>query len=183
MPNLAPLELEDPLAGATARERLRFTEVYGPVSLLEMCRRLDSAEAGIAYQRSEIERLTAHVKVLDRLVNPPDRSVPPDGWQLPKAAADLLACAQEHGWRTLTSWGERPGGDPMVGIQLAHDGWSFTNLTWVVSGSGRSMSRLGSGLQKTPAHTGWADAPPLAKIRAVIAANPAVETAAPQGTP
>lgn len=104
-------------------------------------------------------------------------AIPPDDWQLPKAAAALLAHATTHGWTTATSWGTRPDGDPMVRVQFGRprgDGFDWRyQLTWVASGSGTSMRRLSAGLQQTPAAPGWRPAPSLAAIRAVIAANPA----------
>jgi hypothetical protein len=139
-----------------------------------------------AIQRSEIQRLTKvaedwqarYQAEIDRhLPPPPNPTVVPDGCSMPKAAAELLACAEEHGWVSLTTWFVRDGA-PTVTVQLAHktaDGraWKFSHLMWGAPSIGASMSLSGRGLQSTPEHQAWHDASSLKRIRELIAANPA----------
>ncbi|MGW7001360.1 hypothetical protein ACWGCW_00685 [Streptomyces sp. NPDC054933] len=173
-----PITYPDPLEGASAEERAFFITDYGPISMLEMCRRLRQAEWNAQQWQESLDRAKAEIRELRRQAVPEDRSAPPAGWELPKPAVDLLECVERHGWVSATAWGERSNGDPMVRIQLAHGGWRFDHLTWVASGSGTSMKRLGRGLQSTPEFPAWHDAPSVKAIRAVIEANPATAQAA-----
>lgn len=173
----------DPLEGADDEERRFFIDRYGPLSMLEMCQRLRVAEWNAEERRQALKGAEAEIRKLRRDAAPPDRSTPPAGWELPKAAADLLACAERNGWMSITAWGERPGGDVMVTIQLAHgrrigEAWRFEHLTWYASGVGTSMHRGGRGLQSTPDAPAWHDAPSISRICAVIDAHPAWKAAA-----
>lgn len=167
-----------------ARDHVRGVVVLLSRAGLLVDREQDARMA--AMQRSEIKRLTEvaegwqgkYQAEIDRhLPPPPNPTIVPDGCSMPKAAAELLACAEEHGWVSLTTWFVRDGA-PAVTVQLAHkaaDGraWNFSHLMWGAPSVGESMSLSSRGLQSTPEHQGWHDAPSLKRIRELIAANPA----------
>lgn len=173
-----PVTFPDPLEGADPAERQWFIATYGPLTMLEMCRRLRMAEWNAQQRQESLDRAEAEIRELRRSAVPEDRTAPPVGWELPKPAVELLECAERNGWVSATGWGERSNGDPMVRIQLVHGAYRFDHLTWVASGSGTSMKRLGRGLQSTPVFPAWHDAPSVKAIRDVIAANPATQQVA-----
>ncbi len=112
-------------------------------------------------------------------------AVPPEGYALPKIAADLTEFATERGWKTLVQWTE-PGysGEPSVTVEVGRkltpreaaqhrtDTFHF-KLTWHSRDCepGR-VKKFGSGLAKTPDRPQWHDAPSVRKIRETIAAHP-----------
>lgn len=113
-------------------------------------------------------------------------AVPPAGYSMPKAAADLLAHAEANGWETLHQW-TQPSytGEPYLSVQLRRnltaveradtrgDCWKY-KLTWHSRGCTPGRVRLfGSGLAATPDSPAWHDAPSVKGIRAVITAHPA----------
>ncbi|MFD1832429.1 hypothetical protein ACFSJS_22680 [Streptomyces desertarenae] len=113
-------------------------------------------------------------------------AVPPDGYTLPRAAADLVAHAAAHGWQTLVQW-TPPGwdGEPYVRVQVGRRltaeeaadhpaGVYLYELTWHSRDCppGR-LRRFGSGLARTPDRPAAHGAPSVRAIRAVIAAHPA----------
>ncbi|MEU0992323.1 hypothetical protein, partial [Streptomyces sp. NPDC005953] len=116
-------------------------------------------------------------------------AIPPTGYTLPKAAADLVAHAAEHGWTTLVQWAPAPGHEeeirePFVTVRVgrrvtAADGYLGTGdrweyrLTWHSRGCQPGRVRLsGSGLAVTPENPSEGSAPSVAAIRAVIAQHP-----------
>lgn len=115
-------------------------------------------------------------------------AVPPDGYTLPKAAADLVAHAEAHGWRALVQW-TAPGypGEPYVGVQVGRratgaDGyvgpgtsWKYS-LTWHSRGCAPGKVRLfGRVLAETPDRPATHDGPSVKGIRDVIAEHPVTE--------
>ncbi|MFJ4678992.1 hypothetical protein [Kitasatospora sp. NPDC088783] len=175
-------ELPDPLEGASEEERTFFLTHFHGQPLLEVLRRLRTAQWNADMWKKTAESAQKQLREseaeLREALAPPDRSVPPDGWKLPEAAAALLECAQDHGWTTSTAWGRRSDGDPTLTVQLLYrrtpkEVWKFDHLTWTAFGTGTSMRRLGSGLASTPRHPRWHDAPSLKRIREIIETNTA----------
>jgi hypothetical protein len=168
----------DLLADCSPTERAYFEQHYMSLLTVEVFRRLRVAEWNADCRKEDIIKLKARIKQLEAELRPPDTSTPPDGYDLPKAAADLLACADEHGWLSLTAWGERSNGDPLVTIQLLHKAvggrvWKVDHISWIRSGAGTSMKRFGTGRIQTPEYRAWHDAPSLKCLCELIAANPA----------
>lgn len=110
----------------------------------------------------------------------------PPGYALPKAATDLVAHAEAHGWMALVQW-TPPGysGEPYVSVQvgrLVHeadgyvglgDRWKY-EVTWHSRGCALGKVRMfGNGHAVTPANPGGNYAPSVKAIRAVMAAHPA----------
>ncbi|MFK4187263.1 hypothetical protein ACI2L4_25115 [Streptomyces sparsogenes] len=108
-------------------------------------------------------------------------AIAPEGYTLPKAAADLIAHAEAHGWKTMVQW-THPGWEEekyvMVRVgrevdeaereQFRGDGW-FYKLTWHSRGCAPGRLRLfGSGLAETPDNPATHDAPSVRRIRAII---------------
>lgn len=115
-------------------------------------------------------------------------AAPPQGYALPKLAADLVAHAEAHGWATLVQWTALGyDGDPFVAVQVGRlvaeadgylglgDRWTY-KLTWHSRDCDPGKVRLfGSGTAVTPANPGGHYAPSIKAIRAVIEQHPARE--------
>ena len=112
-------------------------------------------------------------------------TTPPQGYELPKLAADLVAHAEAHGWLSLVQWTppDYPG-EPFVSVQVGRrlqegempdargDKWVY-KLTWHSRGCAVGKVRLFvRGTAATPDSPADSDAPSVKEIRAVIAANP-----------
>jgi hypothetical protein len=98
----------------------------------------------------------------------------PDGFTLPRAAADLLEHAAAYGWLTGRSWDIAEDGiDGSVSVALGHpDRTREYRLRWAVQAGGRGAGSLsGSGLARLP-RQGWRDAPSLKKIKDDMKAHP-----------
>lgn len=118
-------------------------------------------------------------------------ATPPAGYSLPKAAADLMAFAEAHGWLSMAQWTSPDYiGDPYVKVQVGRHltdeereqyrgtRWLF-ELTW----SSRDCApgkvrRWRAGLAWTPDNPAAHDSPSVKKIRETIAAHPTPATAA-----
>lgn len=113
-------------------------------------------------------------------------ATPPDGYALPKAAADLIAHAEENGWLTMVQW-TPPGysDEPYVRVQVGRkvqDGelsdargnhWKYS-VTWHSRGCVIGKVRLfGRVLAETPDRPAVHDGPSVEGVREVIAAHPA----------
>ena len=111
-------------------------------------------------------------------------ATPPEGYELPKLAADLVAHAEMHGWMALVQW-TPPGyeGEPYVTVQvgrLLQDGempdargnkWTY-KLTWHSRGCMPGKVRLfGGSSAVTPEQPVYGNGPSVKAIRAVIAAH------------
>ncbi|QDN60112.1 MULTISPECIES: hypothetical protein [unclassified Streptomyces] len=113
-------------------------------------------------------------------------AAPPPGYILPKAAADLVAHAQAHGWLTLVQWTPPGyGGEPFVSVQVGRllhageqsgargDRWTY-NVTWHSRDCAPGRVRLfGRHLATTPEQPWLHDGPSVKAICAVIAQHPA----------
>lgn len=113
-------------------------------------------------------------------------ATPPEGYALPKAASDLVAYAEAHGWRALVQW-TAPGypGEPYVTVQVGRlvteaDGYVGTGDQWVYKRTWHSrgcapgkVRLFGQGIASTPGHPAHHDAPSVKGIKAVISAYPA----------
>jgi hypothetical protein len=113
-------------------------------------------------------------------------AIPPDGYELPRIAADLMAHAVAHGWLAAAAWTAPDyAGEPFVRVKVGRmltelerdqhrgDRWHYS-LTWHSRGCTPGKVRLfGSGLATTPDSPAHHDAPSIKGIRAVIEANPA----------
>ncbi|GGX46504.1 hypothetical protein [Streptomyces noursei] len=173
-----PITLPDPLEGADPGERQYYIDHYGPLSMLEMCRRLRAAEWNEAVNKRRAEeaqeaaryaeeRLAKAMALLQRN--------PPEGYTMPAAAEQLIEHAKAHGWRTKVVWTPPDyDGEPSLKVLMEHGGWRY-ELTWHSRGCQPGRVRLFSRLAWTPGRQVAHDAPSVKKIRAVIEANPAAE--------
>ncbi|MFK0047773.1 hypothetical protein ACIQU4_27555 [Streptomyces sp. NPDC090741] len=112
-------------------------------------------------------------------------AVTPDGWEVPKPVADLLAHAEAYGWRSVLAWTPRDADEMLLSVVVGRDvtprdapargtQWRY-KLTWnCTPGSAR---RAGAGLASTPACPQWHDAPSLRKIREEMQAHACTEPA------
>lgn len=113
-------------------------------------------------------------------------ATPPDGYSLPKQAADLVAHAEAHGWTTRVQW-TAPGysGEPYVTVQVGRlvtgaDGYVGTGDRWTYERTWHSrdcapgkVRLFGQGVATTPDHPAHHNAPSVKGIMAVITAHPA----------
>lgn len=107
----------------------------------------------------------------------------PEGYRLPKAAADLISDAEANGWQTGHSWGEDTGGSPFVSVVLLRrlvgpeltkwsgDRWEY-RITWHNRGLAAGRVRLFGGWEVTPQNPAAHNLPSLKAIRRTIADNP-----------
>lgn len=96
----------------------------------------------------------------------------PDGYELPRAAGELLSLARRQGWGTARRWTlSEDGLAARLEIGISRKGHAF-KLGWVVpvDGNGRG-SRDRAGLACSPGRD-WQDAPSLKKIRLLLMADP-----------
>lgn len=135
------------------------------------------------YNRLASERTSEAVRRVREIV-----AIPPQGYQLPKSAADLIAHAEAHGWMSLVQW-TPPGyeGEPFVTVQVGRrlvegempdargSKWIY-KLTWHSRDCAAGKVRLfGCGHSVTPDHPAGTDAPSVKSIRATIEQHPAPE--------
>lgn len=113
-------------------------------------------------------------------------ATPPAGYELPKAATDLMTFVEAHGWMAQAQWtSPEYEGEPYVRVQVARrvgeserelyrgDRWSY-QLTWHSRDCAPGkVRRFGSGTAVTPESPNTHDAPSVKAIRAVVEANPA----------
>lgn len=94
----------------------------------------------------------------------------PEGFTVPKAAAELLALAEAHGWETRRAWSVRED-DQMVAslnVALRSKDWTF-KLRWGVdAGAGGRLAGRGLASGTMRGWRGWRDAPSLKKISSII---------------
>ncbi|MFB6881411.1 hypothetical protein ACFCY8_11300 [Streptomyces noursei] len=114
-------------------------------------------------------------------------SAPPKGYVLPKAARDLLAHAQAHGWMTGVQW-TPPGWEDEIYVKVrvgrrmtAQDtGNKYTKsdrylfeLTFHSRGCPPGvLHKFGAGLAETPESARMTAAPSIKKIRDLITSHP-----------
>lgn len=129
---------------------------------------LEDAQAG----REAALRRAREAEALVRRVEAERAALRPDGFELPRAASELLSGAVSRGWSTARAWSlDEDDLGALLTIVLGHGGWTF-RLTWRVpiDGDGRG-SLVRRGLFRRPGRD-WADAPPLKEIRRIVAAEP-----------
>lgn len=112
-------------------------------------------------------------------------ATPPDGYELPKLAADLVEFAKGRGWLTLVQWTPPDySGEPYVTVEVGrklngaeaaqHRSDTFHyQITWHSRDCEPGRLRKFGGCAKTPDSPQWHDVPSVRKIRETIAANPA----------
>jgi hypothetical protein len=88
----------------------------------------------------------------------------PDGYQLPPAAAKLLAHAQACGWHTTKAWVQDQG-HAALHLVLRHGRYAF-QLSWHCTPDGRGHM-VRRGLARAPMRD-WHDAPSLLRIEEII---------------
>ncbi|GAA0500993.1 hypothetical protein [Streptomyces olivaceiscleroticus] len=123
-------------------------------------------------------------------------AIPPAGYALPKAAADLLAHAEAHGWDTAVRW-TPPGWEDAVSVRVGvrremtiaekkaaaycrSGAWLYELTYHSRDCPAGKVKRFGAGRGCTPdmAQAEYPPAPSLKAIRAVITANPAPQAVA-----
>lgn len=161
---------DPPLTADEARAVAWFTAL-SPNEQLREVRRLkwnaDERERGRDTWKEAAQRLEAENARL-RAERDARR---PDGYELPRSAAELLRAAEEAPlWRSARSWTvEEDGQHAMLLVRLRGPvGWEYTHLRWDVPLDGNGAGRLVSpGLYR---HQGkdWSDTPSLKEIRRVM---------------
>ncbi|MFJ4741027.1 hypothetical protein [Streptomyces sp. NPDC088775] len=98
---------------------------------------------------------------------------PPRGYALPKAAANLLSHAEDHGWAAAQAWTPYEDGFTLnVRVSRAVDdglGWQF-DLSWFCAPGVARRTRFG--LSRSPDRRGLYDTPSVKAIHGVITAHP-----------
>jgi hypothetical protein len=118
-------------------------------------------------------------------------SIPPAGYSVPKAAADLMEHAKAHGWAALAQWTALGyDGEPFLRVRVGRrvtseerkdyrgDCWVY-ELTWHSRDCAPGkVRRFGQGTAVTPDNPAMGSAPSVKAIREVIAAHPRGEAKA-----
>lgn len=157
-----------------------YNRLFGERDDLASARRT----SGAPLEGEAKQRLEAILSRLQHIV-----ATPPEGYTLPKPAADLVAFAAAHGWSTGVQWTPPGWADEVhvnirVGRKLTEaereaggylsDGWLY-EITYHERGCPPGkVRRFGSGLTVTPDCRALdvGPAPSLKTIRAVISAHP-----------
>lgn len=155
------------------KDELAATADFRALSPNEQIREVRRLRFNLAMATSKVDALRNTVREQDAelmRVRAELATHTPDGYQLPPAAADLLAHATAHGWRTARAWikSESEPGTARLEIALARERYGF-QLTWhcTQGGGGRMIRR---GLARWPRRD-WHDAPSLIKIKKIIEEN------------
>lgn len=96
----------------------------------------------------------------------------PDGYELPRAAVELLSVASEWGWSTARCWTlSEDGLTARLALGIIRGDWRF-RLAWIVpvNGNGRG-ARDRAGLARRPGRN-WHDAPALKEVLRLLRADP-----------
>jgi hypothetical protein len=96
----------------------------------------------------------------------------PDGYELPRAAVELLSVASEWGWSTARCWTlSEDGLTARLKLGITRGDWRF-RLAWIVpvNGNGRG-ARDRAGLARRPGRN-WHDAPALKEVLRLLRADP-----------
>lgn len=156
---------------------------YRDLSPLELLRRLRTAEWNLDVARADRETWRTAAQRLEQELAHAERklaAITPDGWKLPRAVEELLACAQAQGWRSACAWTARGAEEMLLTIRIGRrttpqdppargSCWEY-QLAWsCVVGSAR---RNGRGIARTPDRPQWHDAPSLRTVRDVMNAHP-----------
>lgn len=102
---------------------------------------------------------------------------PPDGYELPKVARELVEHAKAQGWLTGILWTpEAYDGEPYVAVHVGRKvgdrRWYF-KVTWHSRDCDPGkLRKFGAGLESTPDHPKWRDGRSIKSIRQVISNNP-----------
>lgn len=157
----------DPPLTKDERAATEWFEALGPNEQRREVRRLKWNEA---VQRAEAEtwkRVAAESN--DKIVELEHKlaQITPEGYKIPKAAADLLSFAKVSGWQTGRAWAEHDDMDgPWYRLAIRVQGsWTF-DLAWAVFPDG-SGHMIRSGLAREGMGQ-WRDAPSLVKIKKII---------------
>ncbi|MFM9452213.1 hypothetical protein [Streptomyces europaeiscabiei] len=164
----------------TADERKELAK-YDSLSPLEIVRRLRAAEWNAEVYRGERDQWKAIARKAEDELELAQRklaSITPDGYDVPKIVAELIAHAATNGWRTALAWTPRED-DMHLAVHVGREttpadgatrGWYY-KLAWsCVPGSAR---KAGTGLARTPDRPQWHDGPSVKSLRHIIAAHPA----------
>lgn len=159
---------DPPLTREEAKAVAWFTALSPNEQLREVRRlkwNLQEAERG---QEAGLRRARA-AEALSARLEAERNARRPDGYELPRAASELLSCAASHGWKEARQWIlSEDGQDARLEILLGRGDWRF-RLAWTVPkdqpGRGSVIRR---GLVRSPGRD-WRDAPPLKEIRRILA--------------
>ena len=161
---------EDPVL---TRDELSATRWFRDLPPNEQIREVRRLKWNLAEARKSADGYAGIVKGQDAEIDDLRRQLAerrPDGYELPRAAADLIDFATAHGWKIAKLWYLDEDGDgASVKIGVAHtneSGQFLFKLTWSCSPSG--TARLGRyNLCRTPG-LDWYQAPSLVKIKEMI---------------
>ena len=156
------------------RDELNATADFRAMSPNEQIREVRRLKWNEAHWRGEAENLKQTVQRLDdelAKVGGKLATYPPEGYTLPRAAAELIEHAKAHGWSTGRAWriNDDLDGATVQVLVTSSDSTRLYKLSWSCDpgGAGRMTH---SGLARLPLR-GWRDAPSLKKIREDIAAH------------
>jgi len=121
---------------------------------------LAESERREAEWRASVKRQDAELRVLRGKV----AAMTPDGFTIPKGAADVIHHAASHGWNIGRAWRTVDDG-ARLDIVVRHGMYEF-QLSWFCEreGGGRMVRR---GLARGPRRP-WHDAPSLTRIKEII---------------
>lgn len=158
---------DDPLTAEERRAVEWFTALSPHEQLREVRRlkwNLDEARKG---REAALDRARAAEAENARLAAERDARRP-EGFELPRAAGELLSLAALHGWRTARAWTLKDDGQSAWLAVLLGKEECRVKLTWGVPRDGDGRGALfGRGLLRQ-ASGPWRDAPPLKRIKEII---------------
>lgn len=158
-----PLTKEEQAATAWFRD-LSPNEQYREVRRLKW--NLDVAQTDRDTWKRIAEEQRAELAALQRKL----ATFTPEGYVVPPAAADLLALAFQHGWKSGRAWTVADDGASARLEIVITNGWYDFQLSWSCDkGGGGRMVRSGLAREQ---NRPWTDAPSLKKIREVITRVP-----------
>lgn len=113
----------------------------------------------------------------------------PEGYRMPRAAADLIEHARAHGWAVRSAWAADSGGAPYVTVALGRlltgpeitmwrgNRWEY-QVTWHNRGLAPGRLRLFGGWAITPGSPAAHNLPSVKAIQEEITAHPAPSVSA-----
>lgn len=153
----------DPPLTADERQATEWFRALSPNEQYREVRRLkwnlDEVTRREAEWRASVKRQDAELRVLRGKV----AAMTPDGFDIPKGAADVIYHATAHGWNIGRAWRLVDDG-ARIDIVIRHGLYEF-QLSWFCERErgGRMIRRLMRGPRQP-----WRDAPPLRRIKEII---------------
>jgi hypothetical protein len=171
-------QAQDPIL---TRDERNATEWFRALPPNEQYREVRRMKWNLEEQRREIEALRDTFLRQEKEIRQLRAELAtrrPDGFEIPRAANEILTLAKIYGWNTAKAWVPVTFTDDegdlikdhtrfRFEIAFAKDGYSF-QLSWSVPRDGRGRgSMIRRGLARYPRRD-WHDAPSLTKIKKII---------------